>query len=279
MARGSRSGFSFGRIPFCAGQAGLLLGFKPGSRSLPRLALLFGATARFARFLILGRDASQCRSLGGLFGAQSVVCEICGAFFGFCTFPGQTRKVLLLGSTSSGRICQFRGRKLATLGIGQRTLFRLDFRTQRYFGQPFDMRLLRGGGLSGGLSGSAPQSLLRRNLVGLHASLRRNNVFCGLHLARFSGSPSTFVGGGARQGFGFGSSLGIQLVSSGHAASRDLATLPLQVHQSRQDFAQIRLPVQGKACEPLSGEPNPVPPRAEGRIDRWNPVKPAAKPC
>jgi hypothetical protein len=55
--------------------------------------------------------------------------------------------------------------------------------------------------------------------------------------------------------------------------------LPLQIHQSRQDFAQSRLPVQGRACEPRSGEPNPVPPGAEGRIDRWNPVKPAAKPC
>jgi hypothetical protein len=55
--------------------------------------------------------------------------------------------------------------------------------------------------------------------------------------------------------------------------------LPLQIHQSRQDFAQSRLPVQGKAHEPRPEEPNPVPPRAEGRIDRWNPVKPAAKPC
>ncbi len=227
-----------------------MLGFEPGSRGLPRLTLLLGAAPRFACFLLLGCDARQRRSLGGLFGAQSIVREIGRTSFGFCSFPGKTRKILLLGGAGCGRDCQFRGSKLAALGIGQRTLFRLDLRAQRYFGQPFDMRLLRCSGLGGSLGGSTSKCLLRRKFVGLYASLRRNNVFGSLQVARFGGSTGTFVRSGARQRLGFGSSFGIQLVSRSHAARRELAALPLQIHQSRQDFAQSRLPVQAKACDP-----------------------------
>ena len=269
----SDHGLSFGSGSLGSRLSGFLLGFEPGSTRLRCLALLLGAAPRFTRFLPVGGHAGQRGCFGGLLGAEPVARQVSCAPFGFGAFTHQTGEFLLLGGSGSGGSCQFRGGKLAALGIGQRTLFRLDFRAQCDFGQALDMGLLRGGGLGGGLRRSSPNGLLRRNFVGLHTSLRRNNLFGGLHLPRFGGCPGTFIGGGTRQRLGFGSPFG------SHAVRRVLAALPLQVHQSRQDFAQSRLPVQGKTCEPRSGEPNPVPPRAEGRIDRWNPVKPAAKPC
>lgn len=182
--------------------------------------------------------------------AEPAVREFRRTPFDFGALAGQPGQLLLPGGTRGGCACKLGGSKLAALGIGKRTLFRLDLRAQRYFGQPFDMRLLRCSGLGGSLGGRTPQCLLRRKFVGLYASLRRNNVFGSLQVARFGGSTGTFVRSGARQRLGFGSSFGIHPVSRGHAARRELAALSLQIHQSRQDFAQSRLPVQAKACDP-----------------------------
>ncbi len=107
------------------------------------------------------------------------------------------------------------------------------------------MGLLRGGGLGGSLRRRAAHGLFRRNLVGLHTSLRRNNLLGCLYLPRFGGCTGTFVRGRSRQRLGFGRPFGR------HAVRRELATLPLQIHQSRQDFAQSRLPVQGKTHAPF----------------------------
>jgi hypothetical protein len=253
MAGCSRSSFGLGRSTFRAGQAGLLFGFEPCSRSPPDLDFLLGTATGFPRLLLLGGDSRKRRGLGGLFGAESVIRQISRTPLRISPFPGQTGEFLFLACSSGSRGSQLGGGKFAALGVGQRALFRLDFRAQRDFGQALDMHLLRRCSLGSSLRSSAAQGLFRSKIVGLQAALCRRSLLGGLELARFGSGPGALVRGGPRQSLGFCRPLGVYLIAGGYAAEGDLATLPLQIHQSRQDFAHAWLPITGKACKPDCG--------------------------
>ena len=115
------------------------------------------------------------------------------------------------------------------------------------------MRLLGCGSLCGSLRSGTPHGLLGGEFVSLQASLRCDYLFGRLHMSRLGCSTSAFIRSRTRQCLGFGCSFGVQLVSSSHAASSELAALPLKIHQSCQDFAHNWLPVTGEAYQPDHG--------------------------
>ena len=250
MTGRGRGGLGFGRGPFRPCLAGLLLRFEPGGRSMPGLEFLLGTAPRFPRFLPFSGYARQRGSFGRLLGTQPLVRQIRRTPLGVSPFAGQAGELLFLACPGSSSRRQLGSGKFAALGIGERALFRLDFRAQRDFSQTFDMRLLRGGRLGCGLGRGTAQGLLRRKFVCLQTALGRRCLLGSLGLTRFCSGPGAFVRGGTRESLCFGSAFGVGLISGGHTVRGELAALPLQIHQSRQDFAQGLLPVPGKACFP-----------------------------
>ena len=242
----SRGSFCFSRHALGTRHGRLVFGFETHGSGVPGLGFLFGATQRFPRRLFFGCHARQRRSFRNLLGTQLFVRQIGRAPLGVSPLSGQASELFLFVGPCDGSGCKFGRGEFPTLGIRQRTLFRLDSRAQGDFGHAFDMRLLRSGSLGGGLGGGATDGVFRGKAIGLQPSLRGGGLLGGLRQPQLGGGTGPLFSAGARQCIGLGGALDVRRVCRDDRITRDaLLALPLHIHQSRQYLAQVYAPHSG----------------------------------
>ena len=247
MAGCGGGGLRFGRRTLGPRQVGLIFGFESHCGGVPRFRFLFGTPAGFARCLFFRRHARQGCGLGDLLGANFFARQIGRAPFGFGPLASQTSNFFFFPGAGSSGDRQLGGGEFTALGIRQGALFGLDSRAQGNLCQSFDMRLLRRGGLRRCFGGRAAESVFRGKIFGLQAPLRSGNVLGRQQLTRLGGGARALVRTGTGQGVRLGGALGVRRIGgSRSAAGGALLALPLDIHQSRQDFAQALAPGCGQ---------------------------------
>lgn len=246
MAGRSIRGFCFSRDAFGARHARLVFGLEARRRRVARFRLLLGTALRFPRRLFFGCHARQGRGFRNLLGAQFFVRQIGRASLGIRPLAGQAGEFFLFVGPCIRRDCKFGSREFSPLGVGQRALFSLDPRAQCDFGQAFDMRLLRCRGLGRRFGGSTTDGMFRGKALGLQPPLRGRCLLGGLRQPQLGGGTGPLFSTSAGKCASLGSPLAVRRVCRGDRITRNaLLALPLQIHQSRQNSAQICAPHSG----------------------------------
>ena len=239
----SGSSLSFSRHALGPCHARLVLGMKASGGGVPGFSFLFGAALRFPCPLFFCSHARQRRSFRNLLGAKLFVGQIGRAPLGFSPFAREAGEFFLLVGPCSGGNCQFRRGEFAALGVRQRALLGVDPCAQRHFGQTFDVRLLRGGGLGGRLGSGSADCMFRGKAFGLQPPLCCGRLLSGLRQPRLGGGTGPLLGAGTRQCIGLGVALGVCCVRGGDRGTRSaLLPLPLHIHQFCQGSAQTCAP-------------------------------------